>query len=68
MYLSQAGLREQVFGTLQDKRVLEIPFSSSRKMMMTVCQAAAKSLGPGGIQLPEDTQSPRAARSGKRLF
>jgi magnesium-transporting ATPase (P-type) len=37
-------------------RVLEIPFSSALKMMMTLHKTSAKELGPGGIALPADAQ------------
>jgi magnesium-transporting ATPase (P-type) len=36
-----------------NKRVLEIPFSSARKMMLTLHEAKPGSLGPGGIQMPD---------------
>merc|ERR1719482_2302418 len=37
-------------------RVLEIPFSSASKMMLTLHKTSAKELGPGGIPLPADAQ------------
>jgi potassium/sodium efflux P-type ATPase len=37
-------------------RVLEVPFSSARKMMLTVSNVTENRLGPGGIQLPENTK------------
>merc|ERR1719463_240239 len=40
-------------------RVLEVPFSSSRKMMMTVqdyTKCEEKTLGPGGAKLPSSTK------------
>jgi potassium/sodium efflux P-type ATPase len=37
-------------------RVMEVPFSSARKMMLTVSNVTENRLGPGGIQLPENTK------------
>ncbi|CAE8708278.1 unnamed protein product [Polarella glacialis] len=38
-------------------RVVEVPFSSSRKMMLTVCATNGKAcLGEGGMALPRDAQ------------
>jgi potassium/sodium efflux P-type ATPase len=40
-------------------RILEVPFSSSRKMMMTVhdfSKSEDKAMGPGGCKMPADSQ------------
>jgi potassium/sodium efflux P-type ATPase len=37
------------------KRVLDVPFSSSRKMMLTVSEVSMSSLGEGGVALPPGT-------------
>jgi magnesium-transporting ATPase (P-type) len=49
------GFHEETI-TAEHPRVLEVPFSSARKMMLTVSKVSSNTLGLGGIELPEGTK------------
>merc|ERR1719311_1577349 len=52
---AKVGFWESELGK-QYPRSLEVPFSSSRKMMMTVSKMDRATLGDGGVSLPEGTK------------